>query len=49
MSTGDRRPLVLRDAGWSHALAKRLAQRGVTPNAISMCGLLCALAAGCAW
>jgi phosphatidylglycerophosphate synthase len=49
MSTGDRRPLVLRDLGWVRALAERLAQRGVSPNAISVWGVLCALAAGGAW
>ena len=49
MSTGDRRPLVLRDLGWVRALAARLARCGVSPNTVSVWGLLCALAAGCAW
>lgn len=49
MSTGDRRPLVLRDLGWVHDLAGWLAQRGVSPNAISVWGVLLALAAGGAW
>ncbi len=49
MSTSDRRPLVLRDLGWVQRLAARLAARGVTPNAISLWGVLCALAAGVAW
>ncbi len=49
MSTSDRRPLVLRDLGWVQRLAARLAARGVTPNAISLWGVLCALAAGAAW
>jgi len=49
MSTSDRRPLVLRDLGWVRRLAARLAARGVTPNTISVWGVLCALAAGTAW
>jgi len=49
MSTGDRRPLVLRELEWLRALAAKLAQRGVSPNSISIWGVLCALAAGCAW
>jgi len=49
MSTGDRRPLVLRGLGWVHELAGWLARRGVSPNTISVWGVLCALAAGGAW
>jgi phosphatidylglycerophosphate synthase len=49
MSAGDRRPLVLRGVGWIRALAKWLAHSGVSPNTISVCGLVFALAAGCAW
>lgn len=49
MSTGDRRPLVLRELEWLRRLAAKLAQRGVSPNSISIWGVLCALAAGCAW
>ncbi|KPK05227.1 MAG: hypothetical protein AMJ64_12035, partial [Betaproteobacteria bacterium SG8_39] len=49
MSTADRRPLVLRDLAWLRRLAAHLAQRGVSPNLISVWGVLCALAAGGAW
>jgi phosphatidylglycerophosphate synthase len=49
MSASDRRPLVLRDLGWLRGLAARLAERGVSPNTISLWGVLCALAAGGAW
>lgn len=49
MSASDRRPLVLRDLGGVRRLAARLAARGVTPNTISLWGVLCALAAGGAW
>lgn len=35
-----RRPLKTRDAGWARALARRLAQRRVSPNDISLLSLL---------
>ena len=49
MTAGDRRPLVLRGVGFIRTLAAALARRAVSPNAISMLGLVFALAAGCAW
>ena len=49
MTAGDRRPLVLRGVGFIRALAAGLARRGVSPNAISIWGLVFALAAGGAW
>jgi phosphatidylglycerophosphate synthase len=49
MIARDRRPLVLRDLGWVQALAGRLARRGVSPDSISLWGVSCAVAAGCAW
>jgi phosphatidylglycerophosphate synthase len=43
---GDRRPLASR--GWkiSERIARWLARRGATPNAISIAGMLCGIAAG---
>ena len=43
---GDRRPLASR--GWkiSERIARWLARRGITPNAISIAGMLCGIAAG---
>jgi phosphatidylglycerophosphate synthase len=43
---GDRRPLASR--GWkiSQRIARWLARRGATPNAISIAGMLCGIAAG---
>src|SRR5207302_8861453 len=43
---GDRRPLASR--GWkiSERMARWLALRGITPNAISIAGMLCGIAAG---
>lgn len=49
MTAGDRRPLVLRGLAWIRALAGALARRGVSPNTISVWGLLFAVAAGGAW
>jgi phosphatidylglycerophosphate synthase len=49
MNAGDRRPLVLRGVAFIGALAAALARRGVSPNVISIWGLVCAIAAGCAW
>jgi len=43
-----RRPLRSRETRWARVIAGRLAQRGVSPNAISVAGVLAALAAGAA-
>lgn len=43
---GDRRPLKSRHTAWANAAAGWLAGRGVTPNAISLCGLLFGVAGG---
>jgi phosphatidylglycerophosphate synthase len=43
-----RRSLATRDAAWSIAIARRLAQRGMTPNAVSMLGVAFAIAAAAA-
>ena len=47
--TGPRRQLATRQAGWAAALARTLAQRGVTPNAVSIAGIAFAAAAGLAF
>jgi phosphatidylglycerophosphate synthase len=44
-----RRSVATRDAAWSTALARSLARRGVTPNAVSMIGVAFAIAAGAAF
>lgn len=36
----NRRPLKTRDKGWAKALAKWLADAGVSPNAISLCSIV---------
>lgn len=46
--TGDRRPIKSRDWRISQAAAHWLADRNVSPNAISVAGMLCCLAAGAA-
>lgn len=43
-----RRSLTTRDAAWSIAIARWLAQSGMTPNAVSMLGVAFAIAAGAA-
>src|SRR5690242_14863020 len=43
---GRRRPIKARNFAWSQALARGLAARGVSPNGISIVGLLCAIVAG---
>ena len=43
-----RRSLATRDAAWPIAIARLLARRGVTPNAVSMLGVAFAIAAGAA-
>lgn len=45
----DRRPLKLREIGWIRALAGRLAQAGVSPNTISIVGMIAPLLAGLLW
>jgi phosphatidylglycerophosphate synthase len=45
----DRRPIAARDTRWAHAVANFLARRGVSPNAISVAGLVAGLAAGAAF
>ena len=42
----DRRPLKSRQAGFAKASAAKLAAMGVSPNAISVIGMCCGLAAG---
>lgn len=44
----ERRPLATRERAWAKALASRLARAGISPNAISLIGLLCGLFAGAA-
>ncbi len=41
-----RRPIRTRDARWAASLAERLANAGLTPNAISLAGMLGAMGAG---
>lgn len=40
--SGSRRPLKTRSAGWAQALARGASGAGLTPNAISVLGVLCA-------
>lgn len=47
--TGPRRQLATRQSGWAAALARTLAQGGVTPNAVSIAGIAFAAAAGLAF
>lgn len=42
----DRRPIPARDYGWSKAITRWLARKGMTPNAISIVGMAAAIAAG---
>ena len=44
--TVDRRPLACRDTRWANALATHLARKGVSPNSISIAGLVAGVAAG---
>jgi phosphatidylglycerophosphate synthase len=46
--SGSRRPLKTRSAGWAQALARGLGGAGLTPNAISVLGVLCAAAGAAA-
>lgn len=41
-----RRPIASRDTRWAHGIAQRLANAGVSPNTISVWGMIFALAAG---
>ena len=43
-----RRSLATRDAAWPIVIARFLARRGITPNAVSMLGVAFAIAAGAA-
>src|SRR5437667_11317414 len=43
---GDRRPLASRGWKTSERIARWLARRGITPNAISIAGMHCGIAAG---
>jgi len=45
----DRRPLFLRALGWIKALARRCAEAGISPNAISVFGLAVAVLGGVAF
>jgi phosphatidylglycerophosphate synthase len=49
MNPDDRRPLRQRNFHWVRALAASLAGVGISPNTISVLGLLAALAAGFLW
>ena len=42
----ERRPIASRETGWARSIASRLAANGVSPNAISVAGMLAAIAAG---
>jgi len=44
-----RRALATRDAAWARTLARALGRAGVSPNAISVAGLICAVAAAAAF
>src|SRR5437899_7943244 len=45
----DRRPLASRNTRWANALAGALARQGVSPNAISVAGLVAGILAGVAF
>lgn len=44
--SGDRRPIASRERRSSQAIANWLAHRGTSPNAISVAGMFCGIAAG---
>lgn len=48
MSEADRRPLASRQWRWSNAIAEKLAKSGITPNAISVAGMIAGILAGLA-
>ena len=45
-SEPQRRPLATRKKGWAHAMARALSHAGLSPDAISIAGLIFAIAAG---
>lgn len=45
---GDRRPIASRDTGWARRISSWLAGCGVSPNAISVVGMIAGLVAGVA-
>jgi phosphatidylglycerophosphate synthase len=45
----ERRPIAARSTAWAVRLAEALAQRRITPNAISVVGMLCGIGAGLAF
>lgn len=45
----DRRPIKSRDTGWANRIAHKLANAGVSPNAISVFGMVAAIFAGFAF
>lgn len=48
--TANRRPLASRQSAWAGRITRRLAATRITPNQISMAGMVAALAAGlCLW
>ena len=49
MTPAPRRALATRSAGWARTLARRLAESGVRPNAVSIAGVGFALASGTAF
>lgn len=42
----ERRPIATRETGWARALAAAIARTGLTANAISVLGAVCAIVAG---
>ena len=42
----DRRPIRVRNSQWAHAAARLLAACGISPNTISMIGMIAAIVAG---
>ncbi len=45
----ERRPIASRNTRWANSIAKALASTGITPNTISVWGMVFATAAGCAF
>ena len=48
MNEVDRRPLASRQWRWSNSLARSFARRGITPNSISIAGMISGILAGLA-
>ena len=48
-TVGDRRPIKSRDTGWAKRIATQLAQKDISPNAISVAGMIAAIIGGCAF